>query len=90
MIESVCLFLLLLIAPFEPRWTVPFGVFHISLIEAAAAPCFAVIAFSSRQRDPRSLLARPLLALGLLVAVSLISASLAARARFSSPSGSWN
>ena len=74
---TACLFLLLLVAPFEPRFTVPLGLFRLSLIEAVALPCFAVLAFGSRRQGGRSLKAPPLLALGLMVAVSLLSASIA-------------
>ncbi len=76
MIARVCLVVLLLIAPFEPRFTVPIGVFQISLLEAVALPCFAVFAFASRRHPWR--LSPPLMALCLLVLVALVSASLAA------------
>lgn len=75
--SRICLAAILLIAPFEPRFTVPFGLFHLSLVEAVALPCFAVLIFNSRRSDWRDRFAPPLLALGLLVAVSLVSASLA-------------
>ncbi|MEO8499951.1 MAG: hypothetical protein ABI565_03485 [Vicinamibacteria bacterium] len=69
--------LLLLVAPFEPRFTLPFGLFHISLVEAVAMPCFIVLAFGAPRTSSRRLPAPPLLALGLFVLVSLVSASLA-------------
>ena len=75
---QVCLFVLLLIAPFEPRFTVPLGLFRLSLIEAVAIACFAVLAFSSASLHGRTRLAPPLLALCLMVVVALFSAGLAA------------
>jgi hypothetical protein len=75
---SACLFLLLLVAPFEPRFTVPLGLFRLSLVEAVALPCFAVLAFGSRGKGWRSVGSPPLVALGLMVTASLFSASLAA------------
>ena len=77
MIARVCLVVLLLIAPFEPRFTVPLGHFRLSLLEAVALPCFAVFAFSSRLRRWR-VRSPALLALALMVGVALLSASLAA------------
>jgi len=76
MIARVCLVVLLLIAPFEPRFTLPAGFFRLSLLEAIALPCFAVFAFTSRRR-PMRLDAPPLLALCLLAGVALVSAGLA-------------
>ncbi len=75
---QVCLFVLLLIAPFEPRFTVPLGLFQLSLIEAVAIPCFAVLAFSSGNRNRWPQLTPPLLALCLMFVVALFSAGLAA------------
>ena len=77
MIVRVCLVVLLLLAPFEPRFTVPLGVFRVSMLEAVALLCFAVFAFASRRRARPSWPGRPLLALGLLVVVAIFSASLA-------------
>jgi hypothetical protein len=76
MIARACLAVLLLVAPFEPRFTVPIGALRLSLLEAVALPCFAVFAYSSRRRPFR--LAPALAALGLLVLVAIVSASLAA------------
>ena len=73
----ISLALLLLIAPFEPRFTIPLGLFHVSLVEAVALPCFVALAISVRRQDWLRLPAPSLLALGLMVAVSLVSASLA-------------
>ncbi len=73
-----CLFLLLLVAPFEPRFTVPLGLFRLSLLEAVALPCFALLAFGSQGQGFRSLRSPSLVALGLMVTASLLSASLAA------------
>jgi len=75
--SRICLAAILLIAPFEPRFTVPLGLFHLSLVEAVALPCFAVLAFFSSRPDARRRFTPPLFALGLMVAVSLVSASLA-------------
>jgi hypothetical protein len=75
MIARAGLAVLFLIAPFEPRYTLPLGVFQISLLEAVALPCFAVFAYASRRRPWR--LAPPLVALGLLVTAAVLSASLA-------------
>jgi hypothetical protein len=75
MIARAGLAVLFLIAPFEPRHTLPLGVFQISLLEAVALPCFAVFAHASRGRPWR--LAPPLIALGFLVAAAVFSASLA-------------
>lgn len=72
--SRICLAALLLIAPFEPRFTVPFGLFHLSLVESVALPCFVILALASRPVP----LTPPLRALALLVLVSLLSASLAA------------
>lgn len=72
----VGVFLLLLVLPFEPRFTVPLGSLHLSLIEAVALPCFLILALALRPILPLRLPAS-LLALGLMVCVSLISASLA-------------
>lgn len=69
----LCLAAILLLAPFEPRFTVPLGLFHLSLVEAVALPCIGVLAFTSRGRG----LTSSLLALALMVQVSLVSASLA-------------
>ena len=74
--ERIALALLLLIVPFEPRFTIPLGLFRISLIEAVALPCFALLALGSIdawRRRP----APPLVALGLVVLAGLVSASLA-------------
>ncbi len=75
MIARVCLVVLLLLAPFEPRFTVPAGFFRLSLLEAVALPCFAVFAFASRHR-PWRVRSPALLALALMVGVALVSASL--------------
>jgi len=77
MIARVCLVVLLLLAPFEPRFTVPVGFFRLSLLEAVALPCFAVFAFSSRRRPWRVRSSPALMALALMLGVALISASLA-------------
>lgn len=77
MIARVCLVVLLLLTPFEPRFTVPVGLFRLSLLEAVALPCFAVFAFSSRHRPFRVRSSPALLALVLMVVVALVSASLA-------------
>lgn len=71
--SRICLAAILLLAPFEPRFTVPLGPFHLSLVEAVALPCFGVLAFTSTGRG----LTSSLLALALMVQVSLVSASLA-------------
>ena len=71
--SRICLAALLLVAPFEPRFTVPLGLFHLSLLEAVALPCFLVLALGSRHRR----FAPPLLALALMIQASLISVSLA-------------
>lgn len=76
MIARVCLVVLLLLAPFEPRFTVPVGFFRLSLLEAVALPCFAAFAFASRHR-PWRVRSPALLALILMVAVAIVSASLA-------------
>lgn len=75
--SRICLVAILLIAPFEPRFTLPLGLFHLSLVEAVALPCFIVLALGSGRSDGRGRFSPPLLALGLMVAVSLVSASLA-------------
>lgn len=74
------LFLLLLVTPFEPRFTVPLGFFHLSLIEAVALPCFLILAIALDPRPVRPLsgVPPPLLALCIMAGVSLISAGLAA------------
>ena len=77
MIARVCLAVLLLVAPFEPRFTVPVGFFRLSLLEAVALPCFAVFAFASRRQPWRVRSSPALMALALMLGVALISASLA-------------
>lgn len=78
MIARVCLFALLLVAPFEPRFTVPLGAFRVSLVEAVALVGFAALAVVSVRRGGSLRLSPALLALGLFFCVSLVSASLAA------------
>lgn len=78
MIARVCLFALLLIAPFEPRFTVPLGAFRVSLVEAVGLVCFAVLVVVWARRGGPLRVSPALLALGLFVCVSLVSASLAA------------
>lgn len=78
MIARACLFVLLLVAPFEPRFTVPAGFFRISLLEAVALVCFAALVFGPVRRAGSFRLSPSLVALGLFVGVSLVSASLAA------------
>ncbi len=73
-VPRLCLAALLLIAPFEPRFTVPVGVFHLSLIEAVALLCFGGLALASTGR----VLPPSLLSLALMIQVSLVSATLAA------------
>ncbi len=75
---SACLFLLLLVVPFEPRFTLPLGLFRLSLVEAVALPCFAVLALGSVGSGWRGQRSPSLVALGLMVTASLFSASLAA------------
>ncbi len=77
MIARVCLVVLLLLAPFEPRFTIPLGFFRLSLLEAVALPCFAVFAFTSWHRPWRVRSSPALLALALMVGVALVSASIA-------------
>ena len=77
MIAAVCLFLLLLVAPFEPRFTVPLGLFHLSLLEAVALPAFALMGVVIFRREGLGRPAPPVLALGCMVAASFLSASLA-------------
>jgi len=74
MIARIGLAALLLIVPFEPRFTVPFGFLRLSLVEAVAVPCFLLMAFGAVRRTPR--IKAPLVALVLLFLVSLISAGL--------------
>lgn len=76
---AVCLFVLFLIVPFEPRFTVPVGPLHLSLVEAVALPCFGILAAMTRKdarREPLRL-SRPLIALGGFVVVAVVSAALA-------------
>ena len=68
---------ILLLVPFEPRFTVPFGLFHLSLVEAVALPCFVVLALGSRRSDEGRRLKPALIALALMILVSLVSAALA-------------
>jgi hypothetical protein len=72
----VCLAVILLLVPFEPRFTVPLGFIRLSLIEAVAIPCFAVLAARTRGRallfDISSMGA-----VGLMAALSLFSAAFA-------------
>ena len=75
--SRICLAAILLIAPFEPRFTIPLGLFHLSLVEAVALPCLAVLAFNSRRAGWPGRLTPPLLALALMIVTSLVSASLA-------------
>ena len=72
-----CAFALLLVAPFEPRFTIPFGLFRVSLVEAVGLGGVVLLFATSAASSARSPRARPLLALGLMVLVSLVSASLA-------------
>lgn len=76
---AACLFVLFLIVPFEPRFTVPVGPLRLSLVEAAALPCFAILATvpGHRGRGARLRLNPPLLALVAFVAVAVASAALA-------------
>jgi|CXWL01.1.fsa_nt_gi hypothetical protein len=78
MIARACLFALLLVAPFEPRFTVPLGAFRVSLVEVVAVVCFAALAFVWVRRGGSFRLSPVLLALALFVCVSLVSAGLAA------------
>lgn len=76
MIARAGLGVLLLLAPFEPRFTVPFGFLRLSLLEAVALPCFAVFAFATRHR-PWRVRSPALLALALMAGAALVSAGLA-------------
>jgi O-antigen ligase len=72
----VCVAVILLLVPFEPRYTVPLGFIRLSLIEAVAIPCFTVLAVRTRDRALRFDL--PVLgALGLMAVLSLVSAAFA-------------
>jgi O-antigen ligase len=73
----IALAAVLLVAPFEPRFTLPAGPLHLSLVEAVALPCFLILAVASRRSEGR-LLGPPLMALVVMMHASLISASLAA------------
>jgi hypothetical protein len=68
--SRIGLFALLLIAPFEPRFTVPVGPLQLSLLEAVALPCFALLFLGSKSGP----LTPTLISLGLLTHVALISA----------------
>ena len=74
---GISLVLLFLIAPFEPRFTIPLGLFQVSLVEAVALPCFVALALGAMRPGARGPLAPPLVALAVMVAASLVSASLA-------------
>ncbi|MEO8358498.1 MAG: O-antigen ligase family protein [Vicinamibacteria bacterium] len=74
-LASVSLFLLFLIVPFEPRFTVPFGSFRLSLIEAVAVPCFVALFMTTRGRGIAAWKSPTLRCLAGLVAVALISAA---------------
>jgi len=78
-VTAVCLFFLFLIVPFEPRFTVPVGPLHLSLIEAVALPCFAILATGAdvRGHGLRLRSSPALLALAVFVAVAIVSAALA-------------
>lgn len=78
MIARACLFALLLVAPFEPRFTVSLGAFRVSLVEAVGLVSFLALTVVSFRRGAPLRRAPALLALGLFVFVSLVSASLAA------------
>ncbi|MBP9947696.1 MAG: O-antigen ligase family protein [Vicinamibacteria bacterium] len=78
MIARACLFALLLVAPFEPRFTVPLGAFRVSLVEAVGLVCFMALTAVWIRRGRSLRLSPALLALGLFVFVCLVSASLAA------------
>jgi hypothetical protein len=72
----VCVAMILLLVPFEPRFTVPLGFIRLSLIEAVAIPCFAVLAVRTRDRAVR--FEGPVLgAHGLMAVLSLVSAAFA-------------
>lgn len=75
---QICLFFLLLVVPFEPRFTLPLGPFHLSLVEAVALPCFAVLSARALSQGFRGQRSASLVALALMFAVSLVSAGLAA------------
>lgn len=78
MIARACLFALLLVAPFEPRFTLGLGAFRVSLVEAVGLVCFMALTAVWIRRGGSLRLSPALLALGLFVCASLVSASLAA------------
>ncbi|MEO5762163.1 MAG: O-antigen ligase family protein [Vicinamibacteria bacterium] len=75
-LASVCLFLLFLVLPFEPRFTVLVGSFRLSLIEAVAVPCFIALFMTTRARGVAAWKSPALLCLVGFVAVALVSAAL--------------
>ena len=74
---SLTLFFLLLVVPFEPRFTIPLGPIHVSLVEAMALLAFVVLAVATRTQGMRGLSAPPILSLLALFVISVLSASVA-------------
>ncbi len=75
---EACLFILFLMAPFEPRFTVPLGFMGVSLVEAIAIPTFLVVAIALLRSRDISTPPPAIRALILFALVAFVSAALAA------------